>query len=84
MTLTSRIVEVRSVSTRIAYLVLQVTERYFLNVRHVYAPSSAHCDEEVEALYGDITRANHVTTSAFYNVVMEDFNVKVGNKTAMN
>ncbi|KAJ0175113.1 hypothetical protein K1T71_009254 [Dendrolimus kikuchii] len=33
---------------------------------------------EVEAMYDDITKAIHGTTSAHYNVVMGDFNAKVG------
>ncbi|KAJ0183213.1 hypothetical protein K1T71_001189 [Dendrolimus kikuchii] len=69
---------VNSVSNRVAYLVLKLTNRYSLKVVQVYAPTSAHSDEEVEAMYDDITKAIHGTTSAHYNVVMGDFNAKVG------
>ncbi|CAH2097258.1 unnamed protein product [Euphydryas editha] len=77
-TLSNNVVEVSSVSTRVAYLVLKLTDRYSLKVIQVYAPTSTHSDDEVEALYEDISKALHGTTSAFYNVVMGDFNAKVG------
>ncbi|KAJ0172381.1 hypothetical protein K1T71_012354 [Dendrolimus kikuchii] len=77
-TLVNNVVEVNSVSNRVAYLVLKLTNRYSLKVVQVYAPTSAHSDEEVEAMYDDITKAIHGTTSAHYNVVMGDFNAKVG------
>ncbi|KAJ0179891.1 hypothetical protein K1T71_004482 [Dendrolimus kikuchii] len=76
--LVNNVVEVSSVSNRVAYLVLKLTNRYSLKVIQVYAPTSAHPDEEVEAMYEDITKAIHGTTSAHYNVVMGDFNAKVG------
>ncbi|XP_063831012.1 uncharacterized protein LOC135080257 [Ostrinia nubilalis] len=43
----------------------------------VYAPTSTHPDEEVEAMYEDISRAIHATKTHF-NVVMGDFNAKLG------
>ncbi|MBF2463458.1 endonuclease/exonuclease/phosphatase family protein [Listeria welshimeri] len=76
--LAGNVVEVGSVSTRVAYLVVKLTDRYSLKVVQVYAPTSTHSDEEVEAMYEDITKAIHGTTSCFYNVVMGDFNAKVG------
>ncbi|KAJ0181232.1 hypothetical protein K1T71_003317 [Dendrolimus kikuchii] len=74
----NNVVEVNSVSNRVAYLVLKLTKRYSLKVVQVYAPTSAHSDGEIEAMYDDITKAIHGTTSAHYNVVMGDFNTKVG------
>ena len=76
--LTSSVVEISSVSTRVAYLVLKLTDRYYLKVIQVYAPTSTCSDETAEAMYEDIAKAMHSTTKAHYNVVMGDFNAKVG------
>ncbi|KAG7297928.1 hypothetical protein JYU34_018683 [Plutella xylostella] len=59
-TLVNNVVEISSVSNRVAYLVLKLTERYSLKVVHLYAPTSAHSDTEVEAVYEDISRASRV------------------------
>lgn len=77
-TLAGNVVEVSSVSNRVAYLVLKLTDRYSLKVVQVYAPTSTHSDDEVETMYEDISNALHGTTSTFYSVVMGDFNAKVG------
>ncbi|XP_046966937.1 craniofacial development protein 2-like [Vanessa cardui] len=76
--LSGSVVKVSRVSTRVAYLVLKLTDRYSLKVVQVYAPTSAHSDDEVEAMYEDITRAIGGTTTAHYNIVMGDFNAKMG------
>ena len=76
--LSSNVMEVSSVSTRVAYLILKLTRRYSLKVIQVYAPTSTHLDDEVEAVYDDITRALHNTTKTHFTVVMGDFNAKVG------
>ncbi|RVE49141.1 hypothetical protein evm_006262 [Chilo suppressalis] len=47
-------------------------------VVQVYAPTSTHSDDEVEDMFDDISRALHSTTKTHYNVVMGDFNAKVG------
>ena len=44
----------------------------------MYAPTSAHSDNEVEEMYEDITKALHTTQKAHFNVVIGDFNAKVG------
>lgn len=75
-TLDSNVEEFSSVSTRLAYLVLKLSDRYSLKVIDLYAPTSAHPDDEVESLYNDIARAWH--PSAFFNVVIGDFNARVG------
>ncbi|XP_059051337.1 craniofacial development protein 2-like [Achroia grisella] len=80
-TLINNVVEISSVSNRVAYLVLKLTERYSLKVVQVYAPTSAHSDDEVESMYEDISKAIHNTSKAFYNIVMGDFNAKVGIQT---
>ncbi|CAH2098271.1 unnamed protein product [Euphydryas editha] len=73
------IVAIGSVSNRVAYLILRVCKRYSLKVIQVYAPTSAHPDEEVEAMYKDIIRAIH-TNKTYFNVVMGDFNAKISIK----
>lgn len=76
--LSDNVVEISSVSSRVAYLIIKLTERYSLKVVQVYAPTSAHSDDEVEEMFDDISRALHFTTKTHYNVVMGDFNAKVG------
>jgi len=76
--LAGSVVEISSVSTRVAYLTIKLTEKYKLRVIQVYAPTSTYPDEVAEAMYEDIAKAIHATTKAHYNVVMGDFNAKVG------
>ena len=75
--LTSNIVEVGSVSARVAYLVIRITDRYRLKVIQVYAPTSTYPDDEVDAIYEDIAKAMP-RTNTYYTVVMGDFNAKLG------
>ena len=60
-----------------AYLILRITKRYSLKVIQVYAPTTSHPDDEVEALYEDISRAIQTSKTQF-TVVMGDFNAKIG------
>ncbi|KAJ0179398.1 hypothetical protein K1T71_005110 [Dendrolimus kikuchii] len=62
----------------VGFLVNKTLVNNVVEVVQVYEPTSAHSDEEVEAMYDDITKAIHGTTSVQYNVVMGDFNAKVG------
>jgi hypothetical protein len=72
------VVEISSVSNRVAYLIIKLTERYSFKVVQVYTPTSAHSDHEVEEIFDDISKALHFTTKTHYNVVMGDFNSQVG------
>ena len=83
-TLVNNVVEISSVSNRVAYLVLKLTERYSLKVAQVYAPTSAYSDTEVETVYEDISRAIKCTAKTQYTVVMGDFNAKVGVQECAN
>ncbi|XP_072943439.1 uncharacterized protein [Epargyreus clarus] len=75
--LVNNIVEIKSVSPRVAYLILRVSKRYSLKVIQVYAPTSTHSDDEVEVMYEDISKAIH-TSKSYFTVVMGDFNAKLG------
>ncbi|KAL0883425.1 hypothetical protein ABMA27_016807 [Loxostege sticticalis] len=75
--LINNIITIGSVSSRVAYLILRVSKRYSLKVIQVYAPTSKHPDEEVEVMYEDISRAIH-KSKTYFNVVMGDFNAKLG------
>ncbi|CAK1594245.1 unnamed protein product [Parnassius mnemosyne] len=75
----NNVVKIGRVSTRVAYLILRITKRYSLKVIQVYAPTSAHPDEEVEEMYEDISRAMH-SSKTQYTVLMGDFNAKLGTR----
>ncbi|XP_062526852.1 craniofacial development protein 2-like [Bombyx mori] len=75
--LVNNIVSVGSVSNRVACLILRISKRYSLKVIQVYAPTQTHPDDEVEALYEDVSRAIH-SSKTHFTVVMGDFNAKLG------
>ncbi|XP_045506861.1 craniofacial development protein 2-like [Colias croceus] len=77
--LINNILAIESVSSRVAYLILKISDRYSLKVIQVYAPTSTHSDEDVEVMYEDISRAIH-TSKTHFNVVMGDFNAKLGKR----
>ena len=77
--LVNNVVKIESVSTRVAYLILRISSRYSLKVIQVYAPTSAHPDDEVETMYEDISKAMHGSKTHF-TVVMGDFNAKLGKR----
>ncbi|XP_026318756.1 uncharacterized protein LOC113229400 [Hyposmocoma kahamanoa] len=72
------VLEVLSVSTRVAYLVLKLTERYSLKVVQVYTPTSTCSDSEFEDVYEDVGKALHNTTKTYFTVVMGDYSDIVG------
>ena len=65
--LINNVMKVDSVSSRVAYLILRITNRYSLKVIF----------DEAEALYEEISEAIH-TSETYFTVVMGDFNAKVG------
>ncbi|CAG9133694.1 unnamed protein product [Plutella xylostella] len=75
--LVNNIVEIGSVSARVAYLILRISKRYSMKVIQVYAPTSKHTDDEVELAYEDVSSALRKLTTHF-TVVMGDFNAKLG------
>ncbi|KAL0852521.1 hypothetical protein ABMA27_017001 [Loxostege sticticalis] len=78
--LINSVVQIESVSPRVAYLILRITKRYSLKVIQVYAPTSKYPDEDVETMYEDISRAIHSSRTHF-TVVMGDFNAKLGKRS---
>ena len=73
------ITRVSSGSSRVAELVLRITDRYQLKIVQVYAPTTSHSDEETDNFYNTIDKILEKQTH--YTIVMGDFNVKVGGQT---
>ena len=73
------ITRVSSGSSRVAELVVRVTDRYQLKIVQVYAPTTSHSDEETDNFYNTIDKILEKQTH--YTIVMGDFNAKVGGQT---
>ena len=73
------ITRVSSGSSRVAELVLRITDRYQLKIVQVYAPTTSHSDEETDNFYNTID--NILEKQKHYTIVMGDFNAKVGGQT---
>lgn len=73
------VVDIKSVSTRVAYVTLKLNNRYKLKIIQVYAPTTQHPDEEVEDFYDDISVALKDTPTHF-TILCGDFNAKLGLK----
>ena len=50
------ITRVSSGSSRVAELVLRITDRYQLKIIQVYAPATSHSDEETDSIYNTIDK----------------------------
>ena len=72
------ITRVSSGSSRVAELVLRITDRYQLKIVQVYASTTSHSDEETDNFYNTIDKILEKQTH--YTIVMGDFNAKVGGK----
>ena len=63
---------VRSISPRVAELVLSITKRYKLKIMHVYAPTISYSEENINSFYSNVGetlgKPNHKP------IVMGDFN----------
>ena len=73
------ITRVSSGSSRVAELVLRITDRYQLKIVQVCAPTTSHSDEETDNFYNTID--NILEKQTHYTIVMGDFNAKVGGQT---
>jgi len=75
--ITNKVISFRGISDRVAELTLRINYRYQITLVQVYLPTTDHPDEEVESVYEDI--GNIISRSkSHYNIVMGDFNAKVG------
>ena len=73
------ITRVSSGSSRVAELILRITDRYQLKIVQVYAPTTSHSDEETDNFYNTIDKILEKQTH--YTIVMGDINAKVGGQT---
>ena len=73
------ITRVSSGNSRIAELVLRITDRYQLKIGQVYAATTSHSDEETDNFYNTIDKILEKQTH--YIIVMGDFNAKVGGQS---
>ena len=75
--LKGNIEEFHATSNRVASVTIRISKRYKIRIIQVYAPTSVSSDEELEEFYDDLqTEMRHKKTH--YNVIMGDFNAKVG------
>ena len=68
---------VSSGNSRVAELVICVTDRYQLKIVQVYAPTTYRSDEETDNFYNTIDNILEIK----HTIVMGDFNSKVGGQT---
>ena len=73
------ITRVSSGSSRVAELVLRITDRCQLKIVQVYSPTISHSDEETDNFYNTIDKILEKQTH--YTIVMGAFNAKVGGQT---
>ena len=81
-TIAGNLLNFKGQSDGIAELTIRINPWYQLKCIQVYIPTSRHPTEEVEQVNEDID--NILTNSrAHYNIVMGDFNAKVGPRQCM-
>ena len=71
------VISFRDLSDRVAELTVRINKRYQLKCVQVYLPTTSYPDEDIEKVYGEIDIII-INSKAHYNIVMEDFNAKVG------
>ena len=71
------VVNFKGQSDKVAEITIRINQWYQVKCIQVYMPTSSHHDEEIEQVYEDTD--NILSNSrAHYNIVMGDFNAKVG------
>ena len=70
------ITRVSSGSSRVAELVVRVTDIYQLKIVQVYAPTTSHSDEETDNFYNTIDKI--LEKQKHYTIAMGNFNAKIG------
>ncbi|XP_048006861.1 uncharacterized protein LOC125242187 [Leguminivora glycinivorella] len=73
----SNIIEFTGYSERIAVLKFLIDKKHTLTIIQVYAPTSSHSDDEVERFYDLLNKACEENRGT-WNIVLGDFNAKVG------
>jgi len=77
--LANNVVEFKSVSDRLAFIIIKINTKFSIKIVQVYAPTTAHEDEEVEEMYDELAEiVDNKTTH--YTIVMGDFNAKIGTR----
>eukprot|EP00112_Aurelia_sp_Birch-Aquarium-sp1_P019413 Seg48.2 transcript_id=Seg48.2/GoldUCD/mRNA.D3Y31 product="Craniofacial development protein 2" protein_id=Seg48.2/GoldUCD/D3Y31 len=66
------------ISERVVIVKIQA-KPFDINLIQVYAPTSDHSDNEIEAFYDEIEATLKYTKSSEITMLMGDFNAKVGN-----
>lgn len=77
--MTSLIKSYRSISDRVAYIIVKISANLKLKIIQVYAPTSKHSEEAVEMFYDQMETAMQ-RDSTHWNIVMGDFNAKLGKR----
>lgn len=76
---THRIIEIKSLSTRVIYLTLKLNTRYSIKIIQAYAPTSTSEEEEIDTFYDNLNEALK-ECPAHYTLLIGDFNAKLGRR----
>lgn len=74
-----RVLDIKSISPRVIYMILGLNQKYSLKIIQAYAPTTGHPDEEAESFYEDVARAM-LENRTHYMTLIGDFNAKIGCK----
>ena len=71
------VISFRGLSDRLVELTIRIKKRYQLKCVQVYLPTTSYPDEGIEKVYEKVDKII-INSKALYNIVMGDFNAKVG------
>ena len=71
------VISFTDLSDRVAELTVRINKHYQLKCVQVYLPTTSYPDEEIQKVYEEIDNII-INSKARYNIVMGDFNAKVG------
>ncbi|XP_044749740.1 craniofacial development protein 2-like [Coccinella septempunctata] len=74
-----KILDVKSISSRVLCLILQINRKYSLKIIQAYAPTIASTDDEFDIFYEDISTAL-LYGKTYFTLLIGDLNAKVGSK----
>ena len=72
------VISFSGLSDRVAELIVRINKRYHLKCVEVYLPTITYPDEEIEKVYEEIDSIIISSKAHYKNIVMGDFNAKVG------